>query len=109
VSHTKGLALPAVDYRTCSRCLYDENSPDLKPECPDDPKGRHRLTKRYLWFGVIVDDWFGVRSAKEAREVFGQACYASNAYLLVKRFTDAEVQALREGTAALELTVRMGE
>jgi hypothetical protein len=56
-----------------------------------------------------VDDWFGVRSAKEAREVFGQACYASNAYLLVKRFTDAEVQALREGTAALELTVRMGE
>jgi hypothetical protein len=99
--------IPKFDYRTCSHCLVDENSSEFEKTCPDPgaANGKHKLVRRYLWFGVVVDHWFGVTSKREARDVFGESCYTSDFYLIVERFDKETIEALRQNKAELVLRV----
>jgi hypothetical protein len=97
--------LPNLDARVCCHCLWWEDSKEFKETCEASKDGKHRLMRSKIWFGVIADDLWGVRSAETARRAMGEVCFTENAYVLVQQFSDAEIEALRQDRAVLVLSV----
>ena len=94
---------PATLPMICGYCLCEATDPEFPAHCPDSEKGQHRLFKPELWAGLVVTDFFNMRSERSAMQCLGEGCWQPHDYQTARRLSQDEVLALLSGKARLRI------